>query len=151
MSHEHPYAIAVDGTDVTLRRLDDVRETVFDLDMARVKAVADMQPGAGRLLDVTGAEVGEITGKIRNVLGRGACPFHAGQRWILHAEGRRWRAGKGLPGPEAPCPGQEDSVPFNRRGRTSSAASWKNATLTSAHGRVRRDPPTNWSRWEGPC
>ena len=104
MSHEHPYAIAVgwDGRR-TLETLSMMcSETPkFDLDMARVKAVADMQfgRGAGRALLDGDVELkkSENTGTLK----------------VAGAE----RLRKAFPAPRLRVQVKEDSVPFNREGK----------------------------------
>ena len=127
MSHEHTYAIAVgwDGPQTldTLAMLCEDTPT-FDLDLARVKAVADMQfgRGAGSILLDGDVELkkSENTGKIRNVLvdGEHILSMRANDGFFtLKIPGAR-RLQKAFPAPRLRVQVKEDSVPFNRDGKS---------------------------------
>jgi 7-cyano-7-deazaguanine tRNA-ribosyltransferase len=126
MSHEHPYAIAVgwDGRQ-TLETLSMMCEEApkFDLDLARVKAVADMQfgRGAGAALLAGRVELkkSENTGKIRNVLvdGEHILSMRANDGFFTLKTAGAERLRKAFPAPRLRVRVKEDSVPFNREGK----------------------------------
>jgi len=126
MSHEHPYAIAVgwDGRQ-TLETLAMMCEEApkFDIDLARVKAVADMQfgRGAGAALLDGGVELkkSENTGKIRNVLvdGEHILSMRANDGFFTLKPAGAERLRKAFPAPALRVRVKEDSVPFNREGK----------------------------------
>lgn len=126
MSHEHPYAIAVgwDGQQTldTLSMMCD-KPPSFDVDVARVKAVADYQfgKGAGAMLLDGRVELkkSETTGKIRNVLvdGEHILSMRANDGFFTLRPGGAERLHKGFPAPRLRVQVKEDSVPFNREGK----------------------------------
>lgn len=126
MSHEHPYAVAVgwDGQQTldTLAMMCDKTPT-FDLDLARVKAVADYQFGRGAgaaLLDgrVT-LKKSENTGKIRNVLvdGEHILSMRANDGFFTLRPPGAERLRRAFPAPLLRVVVKDDSVPFNREGK----------------------------------
>ena len=126
MSHEHPYAIAVgwDGPQ-TLETLAMMCEEApkFDIDQARVKAVADMQfgRGAGAALLEGRVELkkSENTGKIRNVLvdGEHILSMRANDGFFTLKPAGAERLRKAFSAPRLRVRVKEDSVPFNREGK----------------------------------
>lgn len=126
MSHEHPYAIAVgwDGPQTldTLSMMC-VNKPSFDVDLARVKAVADMQFGrgaGGALLDGrVELKKSENTGKIRNVLvnGEHVLSMRANDGFFTLKIAGAERLRKAFPAPRLRVRVKDDSVPFNREGK----------------------------------
>jgi len=126
MSHEHPYAVAVgwDGMQTldTLAMMCD-RPPSFDLDLARVKAVADYQFGQGAGAALLNGRVtlkkSENTGKIRNVLvdGEHVLSMRANDGFFTLRPPGAERLRRAFPSPRLRVVVKDDSVPFNREGK----------------------------------
>jgi 7-cyano-7-deazaguanine tRNA-ribosyltransferase len=125
-SHGHEYGISLlyedEGTLEMIAALGGGRST-FDLDLARVKAVADYQfgKGAGALLLAGKVDLvkSKNTDKIRNVLvdGEHVLSMRAPDGFFsLRPPGAR-RLMKGFPSPKLRVIVDEDSEPFNREGK----------------------------------
>jgi 7-cyano-7-deazaguanine tRNA-ribosyltransferase len=125
-SHGHEYGISLlyedEGTLEMIAALGGGRST-FDLDLARVKAVADYQfgKGAGALLLDGKVDLvkSKNTDKIRNVLvdGEHVLSMRAPDGFFsLRPPGAR-RLMKGFPSPKLRVIVDEDSEPFNREGK----------------------------------
>ena len=125
-SHGHEYGVAMlyedEGTLEMIAALGGGRNT-FDLDLARVKAVADYQfgKGAGALLLDGKVDLvkSKNTDKIRNVLvdGEHVLSMRAPDGFFsLRPPGAR-RLMQGFPSPKLRVMVDEDSEPFNREGK----------------------------------
>jgi 7-cyano-7-deazaguanine tRNA-ribosyltransferase len=126
LSHEHPYALGVawDG-EATVDTLQMMcrRPPSFDLDLARVRAVADFQFGKGAadvLLDgAVEIRKSETTGKIRNVLvsEEHILSMRANDGFFTLRPPGAARLLKGFPSPRLRVTVKDDAVPFNREGK----------------------------------
>jgi 7-cyano-7-deazaguanine tRNA-ribosyltransferase len=126
LSHEHPYALGVawDG-EATIDTLEMMcrRPPTFDLDLARVRAVADFQFGKGAadaLMDgAVEIRKSETTGKIRNVLvsGEHILSMRANDGFFSLRPPGAARLLNAFPSPRLRVTVKEDAVPFNREGK----------------------------------
>lgn len=126
LSHEHPYALGVawDG-EATIDTLAMMcrNPPSFNMDIARVRAVADYQFGKGAadiLLDgKVDIKKSETTGKIRNVLvgGEHILSMRANDGFFTLRPPGAVRLMKGFPAPHLRVVVKDDAVPFNREGK----------------------------------
>jgi 7-cyano-7-deazaguanine tRNA-ribosyltransferase len=117
------FAVMWDG-DFTLQFLEGIgSQGTYDLDMLRVKSVADMQfgKGAGEILISGNVELkkSKRTGKIRNVISEGSHVLSmraSDGMFTLKEEGAR-RLHRGFKSPSLRVVVEDDSVEFNREGK----------------------------------
>ncbi|MCG7844421.1 MAG: tRNA-guanine(15) transglycosylase, partial [Methanomassiliicoccales archaeon] len=126
LAHRHTYKLGAiwdgDGTLEFLKMFSQGKGT-FDIDMARVRAVADYQFGKGAANALFDGEVTLVKSKnvdrIRNVLvdGEHVLSMRAEDGFYsLRPPGAR-RLLKGLPAPRLRVVVQDDSIEFNRQGK----------------------------------
>lgn len=126
MSHEQTYSVgmAYDG-EATMQALEMMsqRPPSFDIDLARVKAVADYQFGRGASAVLLDGKVklvkSENTGKIRNVLvdGEHILSMRANDGFFTLRPPGAFRLLKGFPAPHMRVVVKDDAIPFNREGK----------------------------------
>jgi 7-cyano-7-deazaguanine tRNA-ribosyltransferase len=126
LSHEHPYALGVawDGqaTIDTLAMMCQ-KAPSFDMDTARVRAVADYQFGKGAADILLDGQIelkkSETTGKIRNVLvdKQHILSMRANDGFFTLRPPGAVRLMKGFPAPALRVTVKDDAIPFNREGK----------------------------------
>ncbi len=126
LAHTHRYKMALildgDGTLEFLRTFAPGKGT-FDIDMARVRAVADLQFGRGAAAALLDGEVSLVKSKnvdrVRNVLvdGEHVLSMRAEDGFFTVRPAGARRLLRGLPSPRLRVMVQDDAVEFNRQGK----------------------------------